>query len=71
MSDLLRAISVKVILNDKADLLGAAHCAALMASGFPNALDEVPNLSVRTLSPTLNSARRDRSILPRYTPTAS
>jgi len=29
MSDLLKAIPIRVILNDKAGLLGAAHCAAL------------------------------------------
>lgn len=31
MSELLKAIPVRVILNDKAGLLGAAHCAALRA----------------------------------------
>ncbi len=31
MSHLLKAIPVRVILNDKAGLLGAAHCAALRA----------------------------------------
>jgi len=32
MSDLLRAIPVRVILNDKAGLLGSAHCATLKRS---------------------------------------
>ncbi len=35
MSDLLKAIPVRTILNDKAGLLGAAHCAALKGDPPP------------------------------------
>ena len=37
MSDLLKAIPIRVILNDKAGLLGAAHCAALLGSDLRDA----------------------------------
>ena len=35
MRDLLNAIPIRVILNDKAGLLGAAHCAALKGDPPP------------------------------------